>query len=130
MRVPRIVSYMGSCFFNGGVATSAGAFSNGGTTFLKNHAPGLHLAFNWSNGLANPGRVREKVAKLRAANTDNRPAVVLYPHNTLSLHYSIIQSWKAEKSDYGLFITPENHTTISVNMGDTFSGEVGVWSIY
>ena len=127
--VPRIVDYMGSCYFNG-VATSGGAFSNGGKAFLENHAPDLSLAYSWSRGFSNPGSVGSKVDRLRYANNAKRPAVVLYPSRTFSFHFSFVQSWEARRRDYGLFVVPENTPNIRINMGDTFSGEVGVWSIY
>ena len=128
--VPRLIDYMGSCFFKGGVATSGGAFSNGGTAFLRDHAPDLRLAYSWSNGLANPRTVSNKVTRLIYANNANRPAVVLYPSRTFNFHFSFVKEWEAKRRDYGLFVIPENTPNIRVNMGDTFSGEVGVWSIY
>ncbi len=127
---PRIIDYMGSCFVSGEVATSGGAFSNGGTAFLAKHVPDLKLAYNWSRGFSNPGSVRGKVDRLRYARDANRPAVVLYPTGTLAFHFSFVKAWKAKRLDYGLFIQPENDTHQWVNMGDTFRGEVGVWSIY
>ena len=101
--VPRIVKYMGSCFFNGGVATSAGAFSNAGKAFLKDYASDLHLSYNWSNGFANQGSVGKKVDRLLYARDADRPAVVLYPFKTLNFHFSFIKSWKAKGRKNGLF---------------------------
>ena len=128
--VPRLIDYMGSCYFNREVATSGGAFSNGGKAFLQDHAPDLKMTYGWSRGFSNPGSVGSKVDVLNYAKRKNIPSVVLYPSGFATFHFSFVRAWKAERRDYGLFVRPENNMEFWVNMGDSFRGEVGVWSIY
>ena len=127
---PHIIEHMGSCRLFGGTATAAKGFTGGAKSFLKDHAPQFHLQYSWSRGLSNFLKVGSKVETLREAQRRNVPALVLYPSGGGGFHYSFIKEWGAEGRRGGLFITPDNHPSKSTNMGDTFSGEVGVWTIY
>ena len=127
---PHIIDHMGSCRIFGGTATAAKGFTGGAKSFLKDHAPQFGLQYSWSRGFSNPFKVGSKINTLREAQSRNIPAIVMYPSATFEFHYSFIKEWRSKGRKSGLFIKPENHIEKWTNMGDTFSGEVGVWTIY
>ena len=128
---PRLGYYMASCRFpHKSVATSGDNFSDGGKEFLRLHAPQLKLYYNWSRGFSNPRNVDNKFKVVNYAKSRNLPAVVLFPSSFGTFHFSFIDKWRAKSTTKGLFVMPEHHEGKYTNMGDTFRGEVGVWTVY
>ena len=127
---PLLTYYMGTCWFGGGAATSASGMLTGMEKFIKNHAPGFHVRGSWSRGLWIPGNVGPKLDILLFARDHKIPALIEYPSGGGQLHYSIARSFKAKEAGSDLFVTPENHPNISVNVGDSLNGETGVFTIH
>ncbi len=127
--VPLLAHYMGTCWFGGGAATSAHGLTSGMEKFVKNNAPGFYVRASWSRGLWIPGNVGPKLDILLFTRDHKIPALIEYPAGGGQIHFSIARRFKAREAGWGLYVTPENHPSISVNVGDSLNGETGVFTI-
>ncbi len=127
---PLLTYHLGTCWFGGNGATSASGLLTGMENFVRLHAPSFNVRGKWSRGLYIPGNVGPKLDLLLFARGLNIPALVEYPSGGGQIHYSIARSFKAEQAGSGLYVTPENHPNILVNMGDSLNGETGIFTIY